>query len=60
MELTILNFGLNFGGLLLMIAGLVIPRLIKDKYNASMIGMIINSILAGYYMGGLLMYFMMK
>lgn len=56
MELTVLNAI----GLLLLVTNIIVMEKMKDREKANVMGTVINSIMTGFYVGGLVMYFMMK
>jgi hypothetical protein len=56
MELSVLNAI----GLLLLVTNILVIERMKNREKANIAGLIINSIMAGFYVGGLVMYLMMK
>jgi hypothetical protein len=56
MELSVLNAI----GLLLLVTNILVIERMKNREKANVLGLVFNGALVGMYVGGLIMYLMMK
>ena len=56
MELSVLNAIV----LLLLVTNILVIERMKNREKANTVGLIVNSIMAGFYVGGLVMWLMMR